>query len=58
MMNRKMENSERNANTWSRFFEMVQKTDRRRSRNGLEFYGRSAMPALLTVQSSIRPEQL
>ena len=26
--------------------------------NGLEFYGRSAMPALLTVQSSIRPEQL
>ena len=53
-----MENSERNANTWNRFFEMVRKTDRRRSRNGLEFYGRSAMPALLTAQSSIRPEQL
>ena len=57
MMDKKS-NLEKNINTWSRFFEMVRKTDRRRSRNGLEFYGRSAMPALLTAQSSIRPEQL
>ncbi len=58
MMNRKTKDSERISGTWNRFFEMVRKTDSRRSRSSLEFYSRSAVPALLTAQASIRPEQL
>ncbi len=58
MMNRKNRHSGRNANTWSSFFEMVRKTDSRRSRSDLEFYTRSAIPALLTMQSGVRQEQL
>ena len=58
MMYRKMQDSERNSNTWSHFFEMVRKTNSRRSRSDLEFYTRNAVPAILTMQSSIRQEQL
>ena len=58
MMSQKIQHSGKNSNTWSRFFEMVRKTDSRRSRSSLEFYSRSAVPALLTAQASIRPEQL
>ncbi|MBR4503002.1 MAG: hypothetical protein IKP22_14145 [Clostridia bacterium] len=49
---------EKNISTWSRFFEMVRKTDRRHSRTDLEFYTRSAMPTLLTMLSCFKPEQL
>ena len=49
---------EKNISTWSRFFEMVRKTDSRHSRTDLEFYTRSAMPTLLTMLSCFRPEQL
>ena len=58
MMNKELRKSERNTNTLGRFLEMVRKTDSRRSRSDLEFYTRSAMPALLTLQSSLKPEQL
>lgn len=58
MMNRKNQNPGRNANTWSRFFEMVRKTDSRRSRSNVEFYTCNAMPAILTMQSSLKAEQL
>lgn len=58
MMYRKMQDSERSFNTVNRFFEMVRKTNSRRSRSDLEFYTHSAVPALLTMQSLIRQEQL
>ena len=58
MMNKELRKSERNTNTLGRFLEMVRKTDSRRSRSDLEFYTRSAMPALLTLQSSLKLEQL
>ena len=58
MMYRKMQDSERSSNTVNRCFEMVRKTNSRRSRSDLEFYTRSAVPALLTMQSLIRQEQL
>ena len=58
MTNRKTMDSERKNNTWSRFFEMVRKTESRRSRSDLEFYTRSAIPALLTLQSGLKQEQL
>ena len=58
MMYRKMQDSERSFNTVNRFFEMVRKTNSRRSHSDLEFYTRSAVPALLTMQSLIRQEQL
>lgn len=57
-MNANMQNSEKNANVWSRFFEMVRKMAARSSGSSLEFYGCSAMPALLTMQSGIKSEQL
>ena len=58
MMNQKIQDSERKASLCSRFLETVRKTDSRRSRSGVEFYTRSAMPAMLTLQSCIRQEQL
>ena len=58
MTNRKTMDSERKNNTWNRFFEMVRKTESRRSRSDLEFYTRSAIPALLTLQSGLKQEQL
>ena len=58
MMSQKIQHSGKNSNTWSRFFEIVRKTDSRRSRSDLEFYTRSAIPALLTMQSGMKPEQL
>ena len=58
MMYKELRKSERNTNTLGRFLEMVRKTDSRRSRSDLEFYTRSAMPALLTLQSSLKLEQL
>jgi hypothetical protein len=53
-----MQDSGRNTNTWSRFLEMLRKADSRRSRSDLDFYTRSAMPALLTMQSGSKMEQL
>ena len=58
MMVGKKQNGKMNANTVSRFIEMVRRTDGRRSRSDLEFYTRSAMPALLTMQSCFKQEQL
>ncbi len=58
MMMNKMQSSARNANTVGRFLEMIRKADSRRSRSGLDFYTRSAVPALLTAQSAVRQEQL
>ena len=58
MMNGNMRNTEKNANTWSRFQETIRKAGSRRSRSGLDFYTRSAVPALLTLQSSLKEEQL
>ena len=58
MMNSRMQDSGRNTNTWSRFLEMLRKADSRPARNGLEFYSRRAMPALLAMQSSLKTEQL
>ena len=58
MMYRRMQDSERSFNTVNRFFEMVRKTNSRRSRSDLEFYTRSAVPALITMQSLIKQEQL
>ena len=58
MMYKKMKASERNTNTLSRFFEMVRRTDSRRSGSDVDFYTRSAMPALLTMQSCFKQEQL
>ena len=57
-MNEKMGNTERSATTWNRFCEMVRKANSRRSHSDLEFYTRSAVPALITMQSLIRQEQL
>ena len=57
MMDKKS-NLEKNINTWSRFFEMVRKTNSRHSRTDLDFYTRSAMPTLLTMLSCFKPEQL
>ena len=57
-MNANMQNKEKNANVWSRFFEMVRKTAARSSRSGLEFYSRSAVSVLLTMQSGFKSEQL
>ena len=58
MMNSRMQDSGRNTNTWSRFLEMLRKADSRRSSSDLDFYTRSAMPALLTMQSASKMEQL
>lgn len=58
MMNSRMQDSGKNTNTWSRFLEMLRKADSRRSRSDLDFYTRSAMPALLTMQSGSKMEQL
>ena len=58
MMMNKMQSSARNASTVGRFLQMVRKADSRRSRSALDFYTRSAVPALLTVQSAVRQEQL
>ena len=58
MMNQKIQDSERKTSLCSRFLETVRKADSRRSRSGVEFYTRSAMPAMLTLQSCIRQEQL
>ncbi len=58
MMNNNIKDSERNINTWSRFLEVVRRTDSRRSRSDLEFFTSSAVPALLTMQFSFKPEQL
>ncbi len=56
-MNSKIQYAERNANVWSRFCKMVRKMNTHPSRNGLEFYSYSGIPALLTVQGSLKPEQ-
>ncbi len=58
MMYSKMQDSKRNSSPWSRFLEMVRKADNRRTRSDLEFYTHSAVPALLTMQSGSRQEQL
>ncbi len=55
---REMPDYEKNGSVWNRFVEMVRRTDSRRSRSGLEFYTRSAVPALLTMQAGFRQEQL
>ena len=57
-MNTNMQYSERNANIWSRFCEMVRKTAARSSRSSLDFYSHSTVSALLTMQSVSRSEQL
>ena len=56
-MNANMKYTE-NANIWERFCEMVRKTAARSSGSDLEFYSHSTVPALLTMQSGIRSEQL
>ena len=56
-MNSKIQYAERNTNVWSRFCKMVRKTNTHPSRNGLEFYSYSGIPALLTMQGSLKPEQ-
>ncbi len=58
MMMDKKSSLEKNINTWSRFFEMVRKTNSRHSRTDVEFYTRSAMPTLLTMLSCFKPEQM
>ncbi len=57
-MNTIIKNSENNASVWSRFYEMVRKTAARSSRSDLEFFSYSTLPALLTMQSDFRSEQL
>ena len=57
-MNTNIRNSENNASVWSRFYEMVRKTAARSSRSDLEFFSYSTLPALLTMQSDFRSEQL
>ena len=58
MMMNKTQRSARSANTVGLFLEMVRKADSRRSRSGLDFYTRSAIPAFLAVQSVLKQEQL
>ncbi len=58
MMMNEIKNATGSVNTWSRFLEMLRKADSRPARNGLEFYSRRAMPALLAMQSSLKTEQL
>ena len=58
MMYDKTQYNGRKNNTVGRFLAMVRKADGRRARNDLDFYTYSAMPALLTMQSSFRQEQL
>jgi hypothetical protein len=57
-MNINIQYSERNANILSRFYEMVRKTAARSSGSNLEFYSYSTLPALLTMQSGFKSEQL
>ena len=57
-MNTNIKNSENNVSVWSRFYEMVRKTAARSSRSDLEFFSYSTLPALLTMQSDFRSEQL
>ena len=58
MMNTNIQHPENNINVWSRFFEMVRKSAARSSRSNLEFYSYSTLPALLTMQSGFKAEQL
>ncbi len=57
-MNTNIKNTENNASVWSRFYEMVRKTAARSSRSDLEFYSYSTLPALLSMQSAFKSEQL
>ena len=58
MMNTNIKNTEKNATILSCFCEMVRKTAARSSRSNLEFYTYSTLPALLTMQSGFKSEQI
>ena len=58
MMNTNIQHPENNINVWSRFFEMIRKSAARSSRSNLEFYTYSTLPALLTMQSGFKSDQI
>ena len=58
MTDRKLQDSEKGTSVLDRFLKMVRETGSRRPRSSLGFYTRSALPALLSIQSGLKQEQL